>query len=384
MRAHSWPWRSTVAAAVMIACTYASACVPADSSPPIGTTDSSVDSDAGGTGSSDDDDATASTTWAQSTGELPETTESSTSSASIATSGSTGDGDDAPECGDGVVNSEDEECDYGTENHDNGECTGQCKYNVCGDQELFEGVEECDLGPANGSPGQCGGCIAGTCEFGPYCGDGHHDEGCGELCDGDESPNGLACSPTCGFQDAKLMFITPGVYKGDLTVYTEHEVEDGIDAADWICHDLAAASGLVAPPSENEEPPQEPQFRAWLSSEAKPVAQRLNSSHTGIYVTRDGTLIAEGWDGLTSGSLLAPITATAEGGEYVLNDLVWTNTRPNGELHQSFLSCLDWTLDDTLKGAIGFSGSVDHWTYIEGEDGFYKCEWEAHLYCVEQ
>ena len=108
------------------------------------------------------------------------------------------------------------------------------------------------------------------------------------------------------------------------------------------------------------------------------------SSHTGIYVTRDGTLIAEGWDGLTSGSLLAPITATAEGGEYVLNDLVWTNTRPNGELHQSFLSCLDWTLDDTLKGAIGFSGSVDHWTYIEGEDGFYKCEWEAHLYCIEQ
>ena len=127
------------------------------------------------------------------------------------------------------------------------------------------------------------------------------------------------------------MFITPSFYSGDLTVYTEREVEDGIDAADWICHDLAADAGLVPPPPENEEPPEQPLFRAWLSSEAKPVSQRLDDSHTGPYVTRDGTVVAEGWGGLTSGALIAPIAATAEAGEFVDGQFVWTNTRPNGD-----------------------------------------------------
>lgn len=89
------------------------------------------------------------------------------------------------------MNTDDEECDYGSGNDDHGECTGECKFNVCGDLMLHDGVEECDLGPANGNGDQCGGCIAGTCELGPYCGDGHHDVECGELCDGDESPDGL-------------------------------------------------------------------------------------------------------------------------------------------------------------------------------------------------
>ena len=46
--------------------------------------------------------------------------------------------------------------------------------------------------------------------------------------------------------------------------------------------------------------------------------------------------------------------------------------------------CLDWTLDSSLKGSVGFSGNTDIWTYIAGDDGLYKCEWEAYLYCIEQ
>ena len=57
---------------------------------------------------------------------------------------------------------------------------------------------------------------------------------------------------------------------------------------------------------------------------------------------------------------------------------------PQWRLTQPFLSCLDWTLGDTLKGAAGFSGSVDSWTFIEGNAGFLNCDWSAHLYCVEQ
>ncbi|MCB9751575.1 MAG: hypothetical protein H6713_16500 [Myxococcales bacterium] len=289
-----------------------------------------------------------------------------------------------------------EECDEGANNSEHGACTGECLLNVCGDGNRHDGVEECDLGKAN-HDGVCGGCTKG-CTFGGYCGDDTVDVACGELCDGvdNPSPDGVGCTNTCRF-DAKLVFITPGQYTGNLTAYTDRPVHDGVDAADWICHDLADAAGLVAPPAEDDNT-DTPRYKAWISAEGldefgdpltlednfKTVDRRLNTDHAGFYATRDGTVIAEGWSGLTSGQLLTPITATTEPEEHVYDASVWTNTRSDGTMNQPFLSCLDWTYDGAIGGAVGKSGNVSSWTFIESEQGIKSCELTRSIYCIEQ
>ena len=372
-------------------------CVGATETP---ATSEAPDEDDGTSTSGTTDDSNS----ASSSSTTTPTTDSTTGPEASTATSSTGDetigsstSGTALECGDGVVDPETEECDDGPENSDHGACTGQCVLNVCGDGLLHDGVEECDLGPANNDGAQCGGCMSETCTLGPHCGDGHVDVACGELCDGGDTPDGLSCSPTCRFEGAKLVFITPGYYGADLTSYTERPVHDGIDAADWICHDLADAAGLIVPPGENDEPI-EPRFRAWIGGagkdendepieiedDYKSVLNRFNTTHSGLYLTRDGTTIAEGWSGLVSGELLEPITATSELNEYRINKLVWTNTRPDGSLNQPFLSCFDWTFIGGLEGAIGFNADPSLWTFIQGEDGLWSCEASAHLYCVEQ
>ncbi len=377
---------------VLLLSLLVAACV-GESEPPATTEATGEDDDTSTSGTTDDTSSTGS--------EAP-TTEPTTGSVEVtstttATGETTGETTDAavPECGDGVIDPDLEECDDGPENSDYGACTGECTLNVCGDGMRHDGVEECDLGAAN-HDAMCGGCTK-SCTFGAYCGDGHTDAACGELCDGNDSPNGVACSATCRFDGAKLVFITPDYYTADLTSYTERSVHDGVDAADWICHDLAEAAGLIVPPFENDDPI-EPRFRAWIGAAGldennepiedenayKSVLNRFNTAHDGLYLTRDGTTIAEGWSGLISGEVLAPITATNQPDEHRLNKLVWTNTRPDGSLNQPFLSCFDWTFVGGLEGGIGFSGDPSLWTFILGEDGLWSCEASAHLYCVEQ
>jgi hypothetical protein len=310
---------------------------------------------------------------------------SSSSSSSTETSGgSTSSGAEvSPECGNGNLDPG-EECDDGDDNDEHNACTGLCTLNVCGDGMRYDGVEACDLGNANTNGVQCGSCAAGSCTLGPHCGDGNLDIACGELCDLNETQNNLPCGPTCRFDEAKLVFITPDKYRGDLRVYTEREVDDGVDAADWICHELALEAHFIEPPADLDDPPEQPQFRAWLSSMKKPVEERLDTTHAGIYVERDGTVVAHGWAGLSSGALLSTITASPIPGQVVLNKPVWTNTRPDGAMNQPTLACIDWMTAESGTGAFGFSGSPNAWTYIEGMFGERPCYEEARLYCIEQ
>lgn len=365
-----------------LACSLAPACVESDS-PGESPTDALETSE--GDTAAGLDPAGTSTTSGTSSGSTEATTSTTGTSTTTGVDTSTSDhGGDDPECGDGEVQPP-EECDLEDENIDQGECKGDCTWNVCGDGKKYEGVEECDLGMANSNGPHCGGCSAETCTLGPYCGDGHLDAECGEICDGGESPNGLACADTCRLETAKFVFITPGAYTGKLIGYTDREVEGGVEAADWICHDLADAAGLVEPPAENEMPFQTPQFRAWISSHEKPVDERLNKSHTGEYVTRDGTIVAMGWDGLTDGALDAPILTGPTLNDAIPGALVWTNTEPDGSFYEIELSCVNWISDSQdSDGALGFSGSVDAWTYIAGDLGKASCNAERRLYCIEQ
>jgi cysteine-rich repeat protein len=73
-----------------------------------------------------------------------------------------------PNCGDGVVQAPEEECDDGNDNANDAACTEACKQATCGDGLVHAGVEVCDDEVNDGSYGKCAvGCAA----LGPHCGD---------------------------------------------------------------------------------------------------------------------------------------------------------------------------------------------------------------------
>ncbi len=81
-------------------------------------------------------------------------------------------------CGNGIVEG-DEECDEGSNNHNESACLEDCKMATCGDGHVHFGVEPCDDG--NDNPGD--GCH--ECMF-ENCGDGKIDDG--EWCDPTAEP----------------------------------------------------------------------------------------------------------------------------------------------------------------------------------------------------
>ncbi len=110
--------------------------------------------------------------------------------------------EEAPRCGDGIINQENETCDDNNLINNDG-CSSTCKIERCGDNIKQTG-EECDLGILNGvlcNPlyeGSCTYC-SGTCEritlFGGYCGDGIKQSS--EECDDQNTNNLDYCRNNC-------------------------------------------------------------------------------------------------------------------------------------------------------------------------------------------
>jgi cysteine-rich repeat protein len=102
-----------------------------------------------------------------------------------------GDGGDEL-CGNGAVD-DDETCDLGASNSDNGLCTTDCQIAVCGDALLQLGVEPCDDGDADNTD-----TCTNICEL-PRCGDGWVQTDAGETCDLGDGNNGpeAACNDQC-------------------------------------------------------------------------------------------------------------------------------------------------------------------------------------------
>lgn len=112
------------------------------------------------------------------TTEEPETTNVGSSSSGGAESST---GEPPLGCGDGSLQPP-EECDYGLDNADDGECTSECKKATCGDGKVNKsrgGLEVCDDGVNDGS---YDGCNAGCMGLAPHCGDGeiNGNEACDE------------------------------------------------------------------------------------------------------------------------------------------------------------------------------------------------------------
>lgn len=104
-----------------------------------------------------------------------------------------------PACGDGVATTG-EECDDGPNNQDGvyGACTTACMFGpFCGDGNVDTPDEECDTGRENKAQyGDIGGCTA-TCTVAHYCGDGLVDVAQGEQCDLGENNGNATCSSDC-------------------------------------------------------------------------------------------------------------------------------------------------------------------------------------------
>ncbi|MCB9751773.1 MAG: DUF4215 domain-containing protein [Myxococcales bacterium] len=263
------------------------------------------------------------------------------------TDGETGTG---PECGDGVVEG-DEECDDGNiDQHD--DCLNSCMWAFCGDGKVHDGVEECDDGNARDDDG-----CPTTCDF-ARCGDGFVQLGVEECDDDNEDPND-GCDMEC--VRTRAVFVSSEQYQADF---------GGRFAADQECQALATEAGL-----ENAGT-----YRAWLSDETGAPGLDFHRSQ-GRYALVTGIPIAESWDDLTDGSLLSPINVDENG--QLVEDIVFTNTQPNGAPIDQMYSCENWTVTvgDTWVG-VTFASDED-WTEPElGNPDV--CGAGARVYCFEQ
>ena len=142
----------------------------------------------------------------------------------------------------------------------------------------------------------------------------------------------------------------------------------GLFGADQHCRSMAAKAGLRRFET----------FKAWLSTSTESAASRLNQS-PGRYVLVNGLVVAEGWSGLTSGSLQHAIDVTEYSETY--QGPVYTGTLVDGTTAAGSTQCLDWTAIGLEEAARGSSAYKDgYWTFINNT----HCGSSAPIYCIEQ
>ena len=153
-------------------------------------------------------------------------------------------------------------------------------------------------------------------------------------------------------------------------IFVTNTVQDanlgGIAGADELCAGQASDANL------------EGEFKAWLSTRTSSVSDRLTHS-SGAYVLVNGTVVANDWDDLVDGSILAPINLDANG-EPRTGD-VWTGTLATGASF-SRDDCAAFASDSSDEIALcGASASTTPtWT----ENITPACSVQLRLYCIEQ
>jgi hypothetical protein len=139
----------------------------------------------------------------------------------------------------------------------------------------------------------------------------------------------------------------------------------GVAGADEICATQALAAGL------------EGEFKAWLSTIASPVADRVTQA-SGPYVLVNGARIADDWDDLVDGSILVPINLDASG--VMRAGEVWTGTLADGDAYPDD-DCAAFTRGTSGVALCGATSSTtDTWT----ENITPACSTQLGLYCIQQ
>ncbi len=191
----------------------------------------------------------------------------------------------------------------------------------------------------------------------PVCGDG--------VIEGDETCDDGNATPGDGCQECakdSIVFITSEVYQGFAL--------GGLYGADQRCRSLAAKAGLQRFLT----------FKAWLSTPSMPVVDRLLHSR-GRYVLVNGLVVAQNWEGLTSGAI--ETTINVDEFSQTQDIPVWTGTLASGQPALGSEFCEDWDDDSGLLkfGGAGLSDSVSAtWSFFDHA----PCDTELRLYCIEQ
>jgi hypothetical protein len=194
---------------------------------------------------------------------------------------------------------------------------------------------------------------------------------CGIKCDAGYRSSGNACVPITldagpgdGSLGGTVVFVTSGMYNGNL---------GGLAGADAKCQTLATAAQLPGT------------YKAWLSDKNYSAASRLTHG-TGPYVLVDGTVVANGWTGLTTGTLLHAIDLTEKGGVWPTNN-VWTATTASGDIKPladvEDAYCYNWsqsTFSAYVQAGFGRDDGSGSWTDFDHT----SCDALGTLYCVQQ
>jgi hypothetical protein len=139
-----------------------------------------------------------------------------------------------------------------------------------------------------------------------------------------------------------VVFVSSAIYSGNM---------GGFAGADAKCQSLANAASLGAT------------FRAFLSDDTNSAASRL--THASVpYQLVDGSVIANNWTGLTSGTLLHTINLTETGGSPPQGTTgcgpptAWTDSQPSGApFVVANFHCSSWT--STTGGSVwGFTSRL--------------------------
>lgn len=226
-------------------------------------------------------------------------------------------------------------------------------------------------GATGSSSGDASGSGSTSAPLKPHCGDGVLDLAEGEECDlGPENGEDAPCSPDCA--EDKIVFLT-SEFK-PFGPYPSTALEG--PQADWRCQQHSDSGKMSQTlPQDNAV------YRAWISTTELPARERITpGGHR--YVNTHGDVVAQTWDDLLDGVLLAPLAYTEHGvGPY--DAYVWTGTLAGGDTGDH---CQDWSAYDlAIYGTIGRSTALDsQWTSLIGDPkNPAPCKITFPIYCIE-
>lgn len=227
-----------------------------------------------------------------------------------------------------------------------------------------------------GEGGGSGGEVSNSSESGESSGfssTGSESTGITEFCgdnikNGNEECDGEELCLNC--KNPRYVFVTPPNYQGNF---------GGIENADSYCQFFAGQDGLI------QDPQNQPIYKAWLTDDDSLNQPKFRFDELGFdgnYILVDKTILAEGWEGLTSKDGHKRFIDIQSNGDSLFGkwNIVWTNTNFDGK-KVGANTCMNWTYNESdLKGTAGYNGSQNSkWTYKEEV----TCDTFGSFYCVQ-
>jgi hypothetical protein len=247
-------------------------------------------------------------------------------------------------------------------------CASQKTLMICSATGIWQPAQPCEGSCENGA---CVGCNEGATRCASHEGQ--------QTCAAGQWTAAADCTFVCADDSCSMntrhVFVTSQTFLGSDI--------GGLTGADDICRQLAVNAGLSS------------SYAAWLSDSTGSPASRFPED-AGPYVLVDGTIVANNWTDLTSGTLRHAIDMTETGGPPPATTAcagapgaVWTDTTPQGALENVGSTCGDWADPTGAMAVWGSTSFMEKWS-----DGCFDvsnggvaapCGTErAALFCFEQ